>query len=98
MSRGSLVLLVLELVGYLGWVDNHLLSPPVFFFPLAQEQKRGPLLSCVVLSPSPLFSTCLGLGISHAGLSFSTGIRRELRPHPPLALRALDFYSILFRC
>jgi len=31
-------------------------------------------------------------------LSFCTGIRREWRPHPPLALRALDFDSILFRC
>jgi len=31
-------------------------------------------------------------------LSFCIGIRREWRPHPPLALRALDFDSILFRC
>jgi len=85
----------------------NVLSPPLpffslfsffFSFPLAQERKGGPLLSCVVLSPSPLFSTCLGLGISYGGLSFCTGIQREWRPHPPLVLRALDFDSILFRC
>ena len=97
MSRDSLVLLVLELVGYLGEVDSHLLSLFFFFFPW-RKNGRVLLLSCVVLSPSPLFSTCLGLGISHGGLSSCTQIRREWRPHPPLALRALDFDSILFRC
>ena len=70
---------------------------PVFSFP-SRKNRRG----CSSRRPLPVLhlppSSPLGLGISHGGLSFCIGIRREWRPHPPLALRALDFDSILFRC
>ena len=92
MSRGSLVLLVLEPVGYLGEVDIHLLSLFFFFFPLAQERKGAPPLLCCSFP----FLLHLGFGFFYGSLRPGTANRWERRPSPPLALWAVDLIRFCF--
>ena len=67
MSRGSLVLLVLELVGYLGEVDSHLLSPNFFLSPGARTEGQRSSHRPLPILPLPP-SSPLGLGFCDENL------------------------------